>query len=76
MLSLSQLNHYYDALHENEMFLSAVHLVGNLAIDKQDEIYMRIIDNEMKIRYQTFTNRDNKKEGESPNKSTTPSNTD
>ena len=41
--SSSQLNHYYDALHENERFLSIVNLVGNLSPDKQDVIYMEII---------------------------------
>jgi flagellar motor component MotA len=49
--SLKQLNHYYDALHDNEMFLSTVHLVGNLSIDKQDDIYMEIIKRELDIRY-------------------------
>jgi len=48
--SLSQLNHYYDALHENEMFLSTVNLIGNLSVDKQDDMYIEIIRNELTIR--------------------------
>ncbi len=41
--SSSQLNHYYDALHENERFLSVVNLVNKLSQDKQDLIYTEII---------------------------------
>lgn len=48
--SLNQLNHYYDALHQNEMFLSTVNLVGKLSLDKQDEIYAEIIRNEIATR--------------------------
>ena len=48
--SLTQLNHYYNALHENEMFLSTVNLVGNLSIDKQDEMFIEIIKNELNVR--------------------------
>jgi hypothetical protein len=49
--SISQLNHYYNALHDNEMFLSTVNLVGNLGVDKQDEMYIEIIRNELKVRH-------------------------
>lgn len=48
--AITQLNHYYNALHNNEMFLSTVNLVGNISIDKQDEMYIKIIENEMEIR--------------------------
>ena len=48
--SLEQLNHYYNALHENEMFLSTVYLVGNISYEKRDDIYVEIIRNEMKLR--------------------------
>lgn len=42
--SQEQLNHYYQALHENERYLSTVNLVSKLTKDKQDEAYSRIID--------------------------------
>lgn len=48
--SLVQLNHYYNALHDNEMFLSTVNLVGNISIEKQDDIYIEIIRNELMVR--------------------------
>ncbi|MCL2109482.1 MAG: hypothetical protein FWH20_09095 [Oscillospiraceae bacterium] len=48
--SLTQLNHYYNALHNNEMFLSTVNLVSNLTLDKQDDILIEIIRNELKVR--------------------------
>ncbi|MDR1689993.1 MAG: hypothetical protein LBS21_15510 [Clostridiales bacterium] len=38
-----QLNYYYEALHENEQFLSAVYLVSKLSHEKQDEAYLCII---------------------------------
>jgi len=48
--SLTQLNHYYSALNENEMFLSTVNLVGNLSIEVQDNMYVKIIKNELAVR--------------------------
>lgn len=41
--SLSQLNHYYESLHDNERFLSTVNLVRKLSPEKQDEMYIEII---------------------------------
>ena len=41
--SALQLNHYYDALHENEQFLSAVNVVDKISEDKRDEVYTEII---------------------------------
>lgn len=41
--SLSQLNHYYESLHDNERFLSNVNLVRKLSFEKQDEMYIEII---------------------------------
>ena len=46
--SLSQLNHYYKSLHENERFLSSVNLVSRLSDDKQNEAVMKIIDSSLK----------------------------
>lgn len=41
--SAMQLNHYYNALHENERFLSAVNLVSKLSENLQDMMYIEII---------------------------------
>ncbi len=43
--AISQLNRYYEALHKNEQFLSAVYLIGKLSPDKQDEAYGEVIKN-------------------------------
>ena len=50
--SLLQLNHYYNALHDNEMFLSTVKLIGDISMEKQDDIYIEVIRNEINVRYQ------------------------
>lgn len=41
--SALQLNHYYDALHENEKFLSAVSIADKLSDEKREEILVEII---------------------------------
>lgn len=41
--SALQLNHYYNALHENEKFLSAVNIADKLSIEKREEILVEII---------------------------------
>lgn len=41
--SALQLNYYYDALHENEKFLSAVNLADTLENDKKEGMYIEII---------------------------------
>jgi hypothetical protein len=41
--SLDQLNKYYEALHENERFLSLVNITDKISPDKKDDIYMEII---------------------------------
>lgn len=41
--SALQLNHYYNALHENEKFLSAIKLVEKIKADNRDEVYKEII---------------------------------
>ncbi len=45
-----QLNRYYYTLHEKDMFLSAISLVGNLDLNKQDEMYIEIIRSELEVR--------------------------
>lgn len=48
--SLSQLNHYHRALHEDERFLSSVSLVDKLSsVSKQDEMLEKIIDAELSL---------------------------
>lgn len=41
--SALQLNHYYDALHENEKFLSAINIADKLSMEKREEILVEII---------------------------------
>lgn len=41
--SLDQLNKYYEALHENERFLSVVNITDKISPEKKDEVYMEII---------------------------------
>ncbi|GHU57992.1 hypothetical protein FACS1894133_1900 [Clostridia bacterium] len=48
--SLSQLNHYYKALHENERFLSSVNLIGKFSkTEMQDEMLREIISSEVQM---------------------------
>lgn len=51
--SQEQLNHYYKALHENEQYLSTVHLVSKLSDEKQDDTYIEIIRNSLERHEQT-----------------------
>jgi len=46
--SLDQLNKYYEALHENERFLSVVNIADKITPDKKDDIYMEIIRSQLK----------------------------
>lgn len=41
--SALQLNHYYDALHENEKFLSAIKIADKLSDEKREEVLIEII---------------------------------
>ena len=41
--SLEQLNRYYDALHNNEIFLSSVNLVSKISTERRDQMYEYII---------------------------------
>lgn len=45
--SLEQLNQYYEALHNNERYLSLVNLVDKLTDDKKDETYISIINSQL-----------------------------
>lgn len=47
--SLNQLNHYYDSLHNNERFLSIVNLVSKVSKEKQDDIYIAIIQSQIEV---------------------------
>ncbi len=40
-----QLNYYYDALHENEQYLSTLSLISKISKGKQDDIYIDVIQN-------------------------------
>lgn len=41
--SALQLNHYYDALHENEKLLAAINMADKLSDEKREEMYIEII---------------------------------
>ncbi len=44
-----QLNRYYDALHDNEKYLSTISLIGKLStIEQQDKMYSAVINNYLK----------------------------
>lgn len=45
--SLEQLNQYYEALHNNERYLSLVNLVDKLNDNKKDETYINIINSQL-----------------------------
>lgn len=47
--SALQLNHYYDALHQNEKFLSAVNMADKLNDEKREEMYIEIIKKQIDI---------------------------
>lgn len=54
--SALQLNHYYDALHENEKFLAAINLVGEISEIKKDDILIEIINKQFSIQKNTEGN--------------------
>ena len=60
--SALQLNYYYDALHENEKFLSAINLADKLDDDTQRDMYIEI------IRAQIQSAKDYKKEEQNSGK--------
>lgn len=47
--SALQLNYYYDSLHENEKFLSAVNIADKLSEEKREDMYMEIIRKQIDI---------------------------
>lgn len=47
--SALQLNHYYDALHQNEKFLSAISVADKLSDENREEMYMEIIRKQIDI---------------------------
>ena len=48
--SALQLNRYYNSLHENEKFLAAVNLVGEINKKKRDDVYIKIINQQLNIK--------------------------
>lgn len=62
--SALQLNHYYDALHENEKFLSAVNIADKLSDEKREEILVEIIHKQISYTPKKIET-ENKKEKES-----------
>ena len=57
--SALQLNYYYDALHENEKFLSAINMADKLCKEKKEEMYIEIIRKQI-----VFHEKDNSKNRE------------
>lgn len=47
--SALQLNYYYDSLHENEKFLSALNIADKLSEEKREDMYMEIIRKQIDI---------------------------
>ncbi|MBD5511779.1 MAG: hypothetical protein HDR08_11100 [Lachnospiraceae bacterium] len=47
--SVLQLNYYYDSLHENEKFLSAVNIADKLGEEKKEDMYIEIIRKQINI---------------------------
>lgn len=47
--SVNQFNHYYNALHNNERFLSIVNLVSKVSKEKQDDVYISIIQSQIEV---------------------------
>lgn len=54
--SALQLNHYYDALHQNEKFLSAINMADKLSEARREEMYIEIIRKQTEIRLSNDTN--------------------
>lgn len=55
-----QLNYYYEALHENEQFLSTVHLVSKLPDEEQAKAYNTIIESSLKMLIIKYENKTSK----------------
>lgn len=62
--SLSQLNHYHKALHEDERFLSSVNLLGKFSsVEIQDDMLREIIRSEIQMNLAGLQENDNRKGG-------------
>ena len=57
--SALQLNYYYDSLHENEKFLSAVNIADKLSEEKKEDMYIEIIRKQIDIQVKNKESRDN-----------------
>lgn len=57
--SALQLNRYYDALHENEKFLSAVNIAEKLSAEKKEEILVDIIHKQINSAYPNYKSENN-----------------
>lgn len=67
--SLSQLNHYHKALHEDERFLSSVNLLGKFSTVKaQDDMLREIIRSEIQMNIDGLKETENIKLGKSSEK--------
>lgn len=53
--SAMQLNHYYEALHENEKFLSAVSIADKICDEKRDEVLFEIIKKQLDMKSAVLT---------------------
>ena len=64
--SLSQLNHYHKALHEDERFLSSVTLLGKFSsVDAQDDMLREIIRREIQLNLAELQDNENREAGNS-----------
>ena len=54
--SLDQLNQYYNSLHDNERFLSIVHITSKMSNERQNDIYCEIIRSQLAQMNNTDTN--------------------
>ena len=64
--SLSQLNHYHKALHEDERFLSSVNLLGKFSsVDAQDDMLREIIRSEIQMNLAELQENENREAGNS-----------
>lgn len=60
--SLSQLNHYHKALHEDERFLSSVNLLGKFStVEAQDDMLREIIRSEIQMNLAVLQENENAK---------------
>lgn len=58
--SALQLNHYYDALHQNEKFLSAVNMADKLSNENREEMYIEIIRKQIEVSAGDMSNKNTK----------------